>query len=96
MVKFTIRYIYGDNVTRVNYQVHVLLGHDKPDAPPSPTDPGWLVLDNRCVPIRHIKPALPARFSDIVSTGSFATGYTSSSDSEYDDDSSSSSEEESE
>ena len=84
------------HVTRVNYQVYLLPGYDNPDAPPSPTDTSWLVLDNRCLPIRHIKPALPAIFSDIVSTGSFATGYTSSSDSESDDDSSSRSEEESE
>ena len=44
---------------RVAYQVYVWLHFEMPDAPPSPLQNGWQMVDGKCVPIRYRSAALP-------------------------------------
>ena len=44
---------------RVAYQAYIWLHFDIPDAPPSPLQYGWQILDGKCVPVRYRSAALP-------------------------------------
>ena len=48
---------------RVAYQSYIWLNFDIPDAPPSPLQYGWQMVDGKCVPIRYITAALPVELT---------------------------------
>ena len=56
-------------IQRANYQVNLLHNYDVSDAPLSPLDHGWRLVNGRCQPIRYTKPTLPASLTKIVTEG---------------------------
>ena len=48
---------------RVAYQAYIWLHFDIPDAPPSPLQYSWQILDGKCVPVRYISAALPPQLT---------------------------------
>jgi len=54
------------------------------DAPPSPLQHGWTLIEGKCLPVRYTKPALPQRLTHVRTTDD-----TSDTDSDSDSDSAS-------
>ena len=72
-------------VTRANYQAFIWLNYMNPDAPPSPLQHGWTLIDGKCLPMRYSKPALPRCLRDVATN---SNNEESDTDSDNDSDSS--------
>ena len=47
------------HLIRCNYAIYCCLNYKLSEAPPSPTQFGWEIVDHICVPIQYVKPPLP-------------------------------------
>ena len=52
-------------VKRANYQVYILHRYDKPEAPPTPLEHGWELVEGKCQPLRYISAPLPKNIDDM-------------------------------
>ena len=52
-------------VKRANYQVYILHRYDKPEAPPTPLEHGWELVEGKCQPLRCISAPLPKNIDDM-------------------------------
>ena len=52
-------------VKRANYQVYILHRYDKLEAPPTPLEHGWELVEGNCQPFRYISAPLPKNIDDM-------------------------------
>ena len=59
------RQSHDSKVKGANYQVYILHRYDKPEAPPTPLEHGWELVEGKSQPLQYISAPLPKNIDDV-------------------------------